>query len=670
MSDFTIFVPGANLTATKNLVAFIEHARSELQVFGADLDFSSNEWNITGAIVHKAQYDEVRLLFNNLQSTKKNKVPMQEPFLSFAKAYMRYKFGLANIKNVSNPLVALRTLEFVLLEKTDQADPTTIDASILNRAAQVVKEQLAPSTAYHIALQLASIGDFLRAHRLTAAMTIWKSPLKRPEDKTRIGGEHDEARAEKLPTPTVLDALPRIFREATESGDVITVSACALMCSAPDRVNEVLLLREACEVEKQEADGKIHLGLRWWPAKGAEPQVKWIVGSMSDVVREAIAKIRKETDEARVIARWYEQHPQQLYLPKYLEHLRTQEWLTLQEIGEVVFSTTVSNPSVRQWCQLNGVELHKRTARSSGALFADVETAVIRLLPSNFPVMNEEVGLKYSEALFLVKLNALHEQKTTYRGMFEPVSLTHVANRLGRADDAQTIFDRFGFYEPDGSRVYVKSHQFRHYLNTLGQAGGLSQLDIAKWSGRKDLRQNAVYDHESSESILIKMRKALGHDKAQVGPLFQRKITIISRDEFARLKIPTAHTTDFGYCVHDYVMSPCQINRDCLNCEELVCIKGQQEKENRVRQSLREAEMLVAKAQAAVNDGDFGAEEWLEAHLAKLNRLTELVQIFDDPSIAEGSFVHQAALPRPSRMDHAHSERLVGNVNTFRLTGG
>jgi hypothetical protein len=30
----------------------------------------------------------------------------------------------------------------------------------------------------------------------------------------------------------------------------------------------------------------------------------------------------------------------------------------------------------------------------------------------------------------------------------------------------------------------LSSHQIRHYLNTLALAGGLGQLDVAKWSGR------------------------------------------------------------------------------------------------------------------------------------------------------------------------------------------
>jgi hypothetical protein len=36
-------------------------------------------------------------------------------------------------------------------------------------------------------------------------------------------------------------------------------------------------------------------------------------------------------------------------------------------------------------------------------------------------------------------------------------------------------------------------------------------------------------------------------------------------------------------------MSPCQLHRDCIHCEDLVCVKGDEEKTIRLRQNLDEA---------------------------------------------------------------------------------
>ena len=39
-------------------------------------------------------------------------------------------------------------------------------------------------------------------------------------------------------------------------------------------------------------------------------------------------------------------------------------------------------------------------------------------------------------------------------------------------------------------------------------------------------------------------------------------------------RLGTAKSTLYGICVHDYAMAPCQKQRECMNCKEHVCIKG------------------------------------------------------------------------------------------------
>jgi hypothetical protein len=104
--------------------------------------------------------------------------------------------------------------------------------------------------------------------------------------------------------------LANIFHIATDPADVLACSIVAILCSAPDRISEVLHLEADCEVMEVIPSSKEKAyGLRWRPAKGAAPMVKWIIPSMADVVKEAIGKIRKLTEPAREIAKWYEDHP-------------------------------------------------------------------------------------------------------------------------------------------------------------------------------------------------------------------------------------------------------------------------------------------------------------------------------------------------------------------------
>lgn len=75
--------------------------------------------------------------------------------------------------------------------------------------------------------------------------------------------------------------------------------------------------------------------------------VKWIIPSMTDVVKEAIRNIRKLTEPAREVAKWYEEHPGEIYLAPHLGHLRRCEQITLGQVGEIVLTEAVKRGSVR-----------------------------------------------------------------------------------------------------------------------------------------------------------------------------------------------------------------------------------------------------------------------------------------------------------------------------------
>ncbi|WP_240357256.1 hypothetical protein [Pseudomonas hygromyciniae] len=72
----------------------------------------------------------------------------------------------------------------------------------------------------------------------------------------------------------------------------------------------------------------------------------------------------------------------------------------------------------------------------------------------------------------------------------------------------RSIWERNGYKNPDGTPISMGSHQVRHYLNTLAQRGSLGQLDIAKWSGRANIQQNATYNHMTADEHVEMAREA------------------------------------------------------------------------------------------------------------------------------------------------------------------
>ncbi|MCA1977986.1 MAG: hypothetical protein LDL19_01990 [Thiobacillus sp.] len=658
MAEIVLFTPRAELDAEANLAGFVAMARDQLTVFGAGLPFQHDTWDVTETVATKAKGGKRERITFSTAATVDDKVPsmMQQPFLSFAKAYVRYMHGLRPTKAIHGRLAALRALEAALAEKGAVPDPVHVDSGVLNRAAQLLVDRFSDGAAYRAGQQLEMLSTFMADNRLTAVPVRWRNSIKRPAGGVRVGKEADERRADKMPSQAALDALPRVFLLATEPADVITASAAAIMLSAPDRISEVLTLPEACEVREPRKGKEEAYGLRWWPAKGADPGVKWVVPSMASVVQEALRKIRGVTEEARRIAKWYEEHPGQIYLAADVAHLRGREWLSMADVGEIL--GLADRTAANTWCKAQGVATSKLEGEGKRvfARFADVEAAVLDMLPRGFPILDEVTGLKYSEALFVVRRNELGAQRGTYRCMLEAVGIGQINTGLGsRAEHGhESVFTRLGFTEPDGSLITLTSHQFRHYLNTLAQAGGLSQLDIAKWSGRKDIRQNEAYDHLTPGQMLEKIRDAVGDETVMFGPLAELpKRVMIRRDDFAQLVIPTAHTTDLGYCVHDYTSSPCQLHADCIHCQDLVCMKGDAEKTAMLRQRLDEARGLLEKAEVDWAEGYSGADRWTEHQRSTVERLSQLVEIMDDPAVPDGAVIQLATPQMPSRIARA-----------------
>lgn len=653
MAEIVLFTPKAELDASANLVGFVDMCRSMLTVFGPDLPFQNDVWDVTEAVATNGKGGKrERITFSNA-ATVDDKAPemMREPFLSFAKAYVRYMHGMRPTKVIHNRVAALRAIESALFENSAVPDPVQIHSRVLNRAAQIVADRFGDGAAYRVGGQIEMVATFLAENRLTFVAVRWRNPIKRPSSAVRVGKQFDDRREEKLLSAAALDALPRIFRIATEPSDVITVSVAAILLASPDRISEVLTLPEACEVREPRKGREEAYGLRWWPAKGAEPMVKWLVPSMVSVVEGALQKIRNVTDEARRIAKWYEQNPGQIYLSPHAIHLRGREWLSMAEVAEVLGLT--SRGAANNWCKAKAVKTEKLDGKHVYTRFADFEAAVIAMLPRGFPILDKATGLKYSEALLVVQRNALGAQRGTYRCMIEAVGIGQINTGLGsRAEHGfESLFTRFGFTEPDGNLIAVTSHQFRHYLNTLAQAGGLSQVDIAKWSGRRDVRQNEAYDHVTAGEMLQKIRDAVGGDQ-MFGPLAELpKKLLIRRDEFARLVVPTAHTTDLGYCVHDYTASPCQMHMDCIHCRDLVCVKGDTGREALLRQRLDDAKALMDKAKAATGEGYSGSDRWLDHHRSTVDRLTQLCTIMDDSAVPNGAVIQLATPKMPSRLD-------------------
>lgn len=630
------FTPRAELEPQANLDAFIEVCKQS-EVLDACRQFALNVW---GNGYLKGQNKMNRAVFSSLEASRTSapEPAMPQPFLDFAKAALVYLHNTRPVVSQSVRVAALRCLEAALREWSKGSRPTGVNVEVLDTAVEIAKKQVSAGVAYRIAGQLVLIAELMNSKGFIALRQPWTHGMKKPQELgSRISKEALDARQEKLPSAAALRALAGIFQQAAYPSDVLVSSYTAVMLCAPERINEVVRLKRNCLVE---GDGRFEgkLGLRWAGSKGAEDTTKWLPTQMVPVAREAVSNLIKVTFFAHEIAIWYTANPKTLYLHDAAAGLRGQEVLTLAEVAFILWGDEGTTAAANTWAQkTNKLTKIPLAGRKIGFRFEDVERAVVAMLPATFPYVPGAPELLCKDAMAVARTNETHAQRGTYLCMFSCVDANLITNSYGR-EAQESIFERFGYTEDDGSPIELRSHSLRHYLNMLAQMGGLSSAEIAIFSGRKDVNQNRAYDHMSSNEIQAPISQALKMGfTADIVPAGFR--SLIMRSEFKGIGIVAAHTTDYGWCSHNFASEPCQMYRDCINCEEQECVKGEEKKATNLRLLKNETEYLLKEAREALNDEEYGADTWVEHQTKTLERVNALLSIMDDPVVPTGARV-------------------------------
>lgn len=658
------FRPRDRARAESNLSDFIHYCRHELTVLGDDFNWESYAWPAAG------------VTFGNVdQRTKKldHRLLLTAPFIEFAKAYCRYHEGMKP-KSAVRKAFALRCLERALLDCKGESRVVGADMVTFDRAAVIAREYYSEGFAYDVGRELQLLARFLTSIRCVPSPIDWKNTVRRPNSTVRTGAKAKALRDRRLPEQEALDALAAIFAsKPTHPRDIFSSSVSAMLLCAPCRISELLALRADCEVWEEKRDGTRAYGWRFQPGKGGHPGIKWIPSAMEDIAQQAIANVRHVTAEARQLAAWMEDNPQRFFPHEGAPSVSENQPLSRQQVFDAL--------------GLSGLSLTKSSLGQRGLSSAegthtlrDLNRWAHERLPSEFPFRDAKRGVKCRDALFIFRRGQLRvDCKYPMAIELSWPNVNVFNNDMGDRPEvcSQSIFQRHGYQRADGTSYKITSHQFRHYLNTLAQRGGLGQAELARWSGRIDIRQNRAYDH-MSEFELVDMLRAHDSDLRLDRPLQEISERLaeklpMTQQEFNILAMPTAHVTEFGFCIHDYVMSPCQRFRDCLNCTEQVCIKGDR-RLDRLRHRLQDVSGLVARAEEEIAQGAAGADRWYEIHLKTRNRLVELISILENRDIPDGTIVRlrddedfsplrRALRSRPNILDSSMTRSLSARGN-------
>lgn len=650
------FTPKSKINAVKNLSDFIRFCKEDLTVFGDDLKWDAMYWKGHGVGFTK---------LGAPRRTKDKSYRLAEPFGQYARAYVRYQAGIG--RDSAKAIIAsmLRTLEAALTQTHGRADLSDLSIAVLDLAVDKAREHFIGQGQYHVGRELQVLTRFLAEKRLLASnISTWQNPIKdTKQDIHKTGAKANALRAKRMPSDAALDAIAEIFATDPETPVHRFVSSgCMMMMCDPMRISELLSLPADLEVSVPHKDGTERYGWRFYSAKGFEGSIKFPPKVMIDNAKEAVRRIREITEQARTLARWIENHPDKPYRHADCPKVRDDQPLTAEQACSFLgYLTPHSMSTSTKLSTENGVHTLK-------SLW---QWAMARQ-PKGFPWFDKERRIKYSNALFCMRKGELDRTRKSPSPLIlwrpKYFALNMRINSRADNDPTKTIFEDFGYVDADGKSLSVTTHMFRRWNDTLGERGALGQEERAKRAGRMNPLQNRTYN-QMSEWEYVGLVDAMDPSRALTGPAgaVAQCQAPIERGEFVLYPRGPMHRHLYGGCTHDYILSPCEKFRDCLNCEESIIEKGLCKglRLERLKATLAELKIDYAASLEARKEGILGAEKWEEAHLLRMRRIEQLISLIESPEIPDEALFHLRTGPEMQPFSHLRRVIAIKSVTAL-----
>jgi hypothetical protein len=693
-SNILLFIPKHELEFEKNIEDFIRVVEAAPNP-NDKMDYGSYYWDKLGNFTKMG-----------VNSRKKDKSTwLDDSIIRFAKAYIKYQAVKSGASMYAH-FYALRALEASFTLRGEKVDITKLLPRDFDQAAQEAKNRMAEGATYQAGMKLNAMRKFLVEHKMIKPFE-WKNPFTKPKDKKELTGDAGQAYREgKMPDENSIMAMAAIFAK-NESDltprDIFTTSTFSLMMSAPERGSEPLYLKADCldirvvkklqdEVKGdsnttiKQVDGADllltdeasnddaqsdheQIGIRWFSGKGYGHENKWIPDVMNPVVKAAVERLKEQSKLAREFAKKLEESddfPRHPLCPKVDED---QPLTKEQAVAALGLDTSLL---MHKQAATSGNQLlrRKRIDRVDYAVTLRELNKIIRgNLPDGWPYVPFKKGktqLKWSEALYAGFSNQFSASKGTIftelwmpniTTLNEDLKPTIKKNRATCeiSTGNLSIFARHGY-----KGLELRSHQPRHLLDTLASVNGMSDTLRSKWAGRADPKHNRYYDHTDEQEYNhdwleheSKGELTLTDDTRSLFKIQIAKGDIRSLQEHNTKTSLAIHITEFGECKHSYIGEPCMKHRDCLNCNELVCTKGNDDRLQRLKDTLKKERLLLSGDERAVSEGVKGADQWHQRRLNTVKRCESLIVWLTSDEVKDGDMIKLSDAENVTHLDRA-----------------
>ncbi|MFA0646702.1 integrase [Vibrio cyclitrophicus] len=424
-------------------------------------------------------------------------------------------------------------------------------------------------------------------------------------------------------------------------------------------------------------------GIKWYSGKEFGHAHKWIPTCMYGVVDTAVERLRKQSEPARRFAKLLEDTPE-FEFPRHAlcPDIPEDQLLTMDEAAMALgldlssYGDLSDAKNRKKWQTARNQRLKRKgiLREDYQVTFRELNSILRSDLPEGFPYIpfsngNGHVKVKWSEALYAGFVDGLNTKKSTMFAEFESPSINTLNDDLAPTKKKNrstgelstgvlSVFQRWGHGD-----LTMTSHQIRHMLDTMAAVNGMDGEQRAKWAMRSDPRHNRYYDHTTPEeygadfiddheadlvSRGLMVNQASGITQIQVQVATPRTL-----QELNTKAALTAHTNEFGMCVTSYMAEPCTKYRDCINCDQQVCVKGDDGKCDRIRKRLKDERKLLRMDKKAVDDGVQGALQFYERRKLTTERCEQLLTMMEDPNIEDGSLIKLLNIEDVTQLDRA-----------------
>jgi hypothetical protein len=668
MSEIIFFQPRAELESKRNLADFISHCRENLTLYEDQGGFNVDKWMFMSA-------DRSYAMAFSKYSEKNNPYqldPLDEPFLTFAKARVRYTQSQNQVKSIANQMIVLRALHDGLIEIHSHADVAKTDGLVMQKVRELIDIRYpASDIRYRLGQQLELLYEFLRNKFIVPALPSWVNPWERGSAKAeRTDIESRKWQEERCPSLHQMTAIADCFARATTNEDLYWSSVLTMLMFAPSRAGELIYLTVDCLHHAENGS----LGVRWFGEKGFGDTIKWVPEVMRTAVMEAYDRLMKIGAPARRAAKFAYDHPGVFYRHQSCitpadfpqdQELTVQEFAHAMSFGQSTLSglTRGSHGSEvsERWSLLRKSKWVQKLCENGNPTYQRLAQYVLNMYQGqdwpNLPNISRPIW----DALLLVRDREFHADHSPlgFSWCLPDVNQINaqLAPRRGLKNPVKSMFQRFELVDEDGSDIELTSHQLRVWLSTNAERAGMDSWQLAKWAGRARIQDNSHYDLRTQDERDQQLREII---------LFTKRPTAL---EAIKVNLPVAYTdlglnrigiadvTEYGMCTHDYAMSPCSKAGECMTCKEHACIKGMPKTLEAIKRLEGQVASQFEKAQADAADGAFGADRWA-THLGwKLAHIRAQLQVLESDETPEGAILWIPAAHDPSPISRSLEQK-------------